>query len=50
MTYVQMLDRLLDLAEQEKTSVLYTSEEYSKLYDILMGVLADKDLKEGDVE
>jgi len=49
MTYVQMLDRLLDLAEQEHTS-LYTSEEYSKLYDILMGVLAEKDLEEGDVE
>ena len=48
MTYVQMLDRLLDLAEQDNTSALYTSEEYSKLYDILMGVLAEKDLEEGE--
>lgn len=48
MTYVQMLDRLLDLAEQDHTSVLYYSDEYSKLYDILMGVLADKDLEEGE--
>lgn len=48
MTYVQMLDRLLDLAEQDHTSVLFYPEEYNKLYDTLMGVLADKDLEEGE--
>ena len=45
MRYVEMLDRLVDILEENNKEV-NNNKEFNYLYDILMGVLLEKDREE----